>query len=112
MSILSDVDLAIRVRHYPRHRVRQTDSLEIYGALLTAGVFPSLAAFCGVYGFGSTFAPGASASWPVTTTLSSGSTPLSTTVRSPSWRCPGFTGRSSTVLSGFNTKTNGPLWLI
>src|SRR5437764_5496862 len=79
MSILSDVDLAHRARHYQSRRVRQTDPLENYGALLTAALFPSFAACCGVYGFGSTFAPGASASWPVTTTVSSGSTPLSIT---------------------------------
>src|SRR5206468_7741795 len=63
------------------------------------------------YGCGATFAPGASASWPVTTTVSPGFTPLSTTLRSPSWRWPGFTERRSTVLSDFTTKTNGPLWL-
>ena len=33
-------------------------------------------------------------------------------MRSPCWGWPGVTVRSSTVLSGFTTKTNGPLWLI
>src|SRR5574338_1021716 len=43
-------------------------------------------AVAGVYGCGAIFAPGESASWPVTTTVSSGFTPFSMTVRSPSWR--------------------------
>ena len=65
---------------------------------------------CGAFiGCGATFTPGASASCPVTTTVSSGFTPSSITIMSPSWRWPGLTARCSTVLSGLTTNTNGPL---
>src|SRR6266446_9188330 len=116
MSILHDVDLVPRlrdVRHLLRRHVHLSAPYRIgsYSELFAAALWPP-GGFAAPYGLGSTFVPGASASCPVTTTVSSGWRPLSTTMRSPSCRCPGFTGRRSTVLSGFNTNMNGPLWLI
>src|SRR5207248_11793218 len=96
ISTRGGYDLLRRVRH----RVAPHHSYDI--ALFESAV-PS-----GAYGCGVIFAPGDSAIWPVTTTGSSGFTPFSITVRSPCWRCPGVTGRSSTVLSDFTTNTKGP----
>src|SRR5215813_386135 len=100
MGTRGDHDPLLRVRHHvaPHHS---------YDIALFDTAEPS-----GAYGCGAIFAPGESASWPVTTTVSSAFTPFSITVRLPSCRCPGVTGRSSTVLSDFTTNTNGPAWLI
>src|SRR5690348_882720 len=74
ISTCGDGDLLLRVRRHVA--LHHSYDIALFAAAERSGVAGGSAA----YGCGATFAPGESASWPVTTTVSSAFTPLSITV--------------------------------